>query len=258
MENIEARIVELNTERSLEEKLSAHFCYYYQPQYELLSGKIRGFECLLRLNHPALGVLSPIDFMDDIQARNIWCRLWPVMLSKITKEQKLLANTSKLAINVSPLELEKGIDSAFLNAFINFSQKTDLNPSMIEIEITEELKIQDFGAVNESINMLHSLGCTVAVDDFGAGFCNLIALEKLDIDGVKIDKGIIQGIDTSKVKQRIVKSIVDISNEKQCFILAEGIETESQFDYVLRMGCQFGQGYFLGRPTPSFVHKVQV
>lgn len=252
-----ARIVEPYACKPIDARLAEHFQYFYQPQFSLKTNKLKGFECLLRLSHPASGIVGPGRFIDRLNSSTIWNRLWPVMLSKISVEQKRQGDGLKLAINVTPDELQKGDKSCFLQSFYNMAQGGELNASGIEIEITEDFKIEDYEQVNGSIYLLKQLGAKVVVDDFGAGFCNMAAIDKLDIDGVKIDRSLISGVETSEIKQTIVKSLVRIAKVKGCYTLAEGLETESQRQMSESLGCEYGQGFLLGRPSPSFVHKAQ-
>ena len=256
MENGKARIVELNRIHPLDDRLAEHFKYYYQPQFYLNTKKLKGFECLLRLHHPTEGVFSPESFLDSLNKGSLWDRLWPTMLLKISKEQLKHGHKLKLAINVSPRELESGLDGVFLKTFCQMVKSGQLNADNIEIEITEDYRISDFDKVNNSIATLRSLGSIVAIDDFGSGFCNLSAIDRLDIQGVKIDKGLILGIESSEIKQTIVRSLVDIANIKGCYVLAEGIETEFQRKLVTGLGCDYGQGFLLGHPSPSFIHAI--
>lgn len=252
-----ARIVEPCEKLTFEERLARHFQYYYQPQFSLKSRKLKGYECLLRLNHPASGIVEPGRFIDRLNQSSIWSRLWPVMLRKIGSEQNRHGGNLKLALNVSPDELERGDASLFLQSFYNMAKGGEFDAASIEIEITEEFKIKDYEQVNCSIYMLKQLGAKVVVDDFGAGFCNMSAIDKLNIDGVKIDRSLIKGIESSEIKQTIVKSLVDIAKVKGCYIMAEGIETEMQYLVSEQLGCEYGQGFLLGRPSPSFVHEIQ-
>lgn len=236
---------------SLQLRLDDSFRYWYQPQFALRCGSLKGFECLLRLDHPTLGVIAPGQFPSIIQSEDIWRELWPIMLSKVANTQ-LFSGCPILSINVSPKDLELGEDSALLQSFYDKVRSWSINPSKIEFEITEEIKISDFKQVNLSIDFLRELGASVVIDDFGAGFCNMSSLEKLNVSGIKIDKGLIVGLGASKIKQAIVKSIVDIAKVKGCYTLAEGIETKEQLNHVTVLGCDFAQGYFLGHPSPSF------
>jgi len=252
-----ARLVEPRKSKLIDARLAEHFQYFYQPQFALGSNKLKGFECLLRLSHPETGIVGPGRFIDRLNKSTIWKRLWPVMLTKASVEQKRHGKDLKLAINVSPDELEKGNKSVFLQCFYNMAKDGELDASCIEIEITENFQIEDYEQVNCSIYMLKQLGAKVVVDDFGAGFCNMVAIDKLDIDGVKIDRSLINGVESSETKQTIVKSLVRIANVKGCYVLAEGIETESQRQMSEQLGCEYGQGFLLGRPSPSFVHLIQ-
>ncbi|MCQ8822309.1 EAL domain-containing protein [Pseudoalteromonas agarivorans] len=252
-----SRIIEPYKSKHIDLRLAGHFNYFYQPQFALGSNKLKGFECLLRLSHPETGIVEPGRFIDRLNKSTIWNRLWPVMLNKVSVEQKRHGKALKLAINVSPNELEKGEKSIFLQCFYNMAKGGQLDATSIEIEITEDFQIKDYEQVNCSIYMLKQLGAKVVVDDFGAGFCNMVAIDKLNIDGVKIDRSLINGIDTSEMKQTIVKSLVSIANVKGCYVLAEGIETDSQRQMSEQLGCKYGQGFLLGRPSPSFVHLIQ-
>ena len=253
----EARIVELHQTYHFDERLVKHFNYFYQPQFDLNSGELKGFECLLRLIHPTKGIIGPADFIEQLNESSIWERLWPVMLYKIGAEQSKYTNGLKLSINVSPDELQQGDDSAFLKNFTEFSRLALINTECIEIEITEDFRIIDYEKVNSSIAKLKELGTSVVIDDFGAGFCNMNALDKLNVHGIKIDRSFIEGIESSELKQTIVKSLVEIAKVKNCYVVAEGIETSAQKNMVKHLGCEYGQGFLLGRPSPSFVHQIQ-
>ncbi|PKG68634.1 EAL domain-containing protein [Pseudoalteromonas sp. GutCa3] len=237
----------------LSRELTDCFNYYYQPQYSLKTGIITSYECLIRYTHPKMGLQTPDVFLSDLFTYNLWEYLWPIMLRKASTALKALPHNVKLAINVSPKELEDGNYSSFLNTFFIMAKKGYLNPKRFDIEITEDFKIKDFSKVNNSISFLNELGVNVIVDDFGAGFSNLTSLDILNIQGVKIDRGLVNGIENSKIKQTIVKSLVDIGNVKSATILAEGIETFEQEKIVKDLGCTLGQGFFFGKPKSDFV-----
>ena len=112
-----SRIIEPYKSKHIDLRLAGHFNYFYQPQFALGSNKLKGFECLLRLSHPETGIVEPGRFIDRLNKSTIWNRLWPVMLNKVSVEQKRHGKALKLAINVSPNELEKGEKSIFLQCF---------------------------------------------------------------------------------------------------------------------------------------------
>jgi len=251
---LSARNVELN--KLTESELVNSLQYHYQPQFCMNTLTVKAFECLLRLAHPCLGVASPAHVLPYMDDADLWPLAWPKLLNDIAVEQQRRAGILKLAINVAPRELEAGENSVFLNTFYGMAKAGQLSAHDIEIEITEEAQITDYDQVNASIFMLKHLGSTVVIDDFGAGYSNMSMLEKLDIDGVKIDRSLICGIETSITKQAIVKSIVDISKVKGCYTLAEGIETSKQLNVSRDLGCCYGQGFYLGRPSPHFIYKA--
>ncbi|MCS6271824.1 EAL domain-containing protein [Shewanella baltica] len=224
------------------------FHYHFQPQYSLVDSRLRGYECLLRWSNERSGIVMPDITLPIINSGNLWGDLWPLLLSRIPDFY------DQFALNVSPSDLELGEDSIFLRTFYAMVRAGEIDPNRFEIEITEDSPITNFEQVNCAINFLKSLGSKVVLDDFGAGWCNLSYLDLLDVDGIKIDKGIVKDIESSKINQIIVKSIIDIAKHKGCFVLAEGIESSAQLDLVTTMGCDFGQGYFLGRPSPKLIY----
>lgn len=255
--NQSTRIVEVIDERlKIDQSLSDYFNFYYQPQYCLSTCRLKGFESLLRLNHPQLGVLSPNVFLNKIDNQSGWARLWPVLLKQISKDKSLLPIGAKLAVNVSPAQIEDGTFISILREAIKQGLFYGHN---IEVEITEGSMIHDFECVIDIIEMLGALGVDVVLDDFGSGFCGLNYLEKLNVQGIKIDRLLVQNIHTSELRQTIVKSVVEIAKVKECFVLAEGVETKDEMTAVKKLGCHYGQGYYLGRPAtnPNLIHNVK-
>lgn len=226
------------------------YTYHYQPQVRLSNGRLRGFECLVRLNHPTRGVISPSEFLPTLFATKSWQYLWPVLLSQLADKMERYPQIN-VALNVSPSELSS-TRTAFMKHYFLMVLDNRLDPSRIEVEITEDLRIcpTHYHAINSSIGMLNVVGTKVVVDDFGSGFTSFDVLENLDVDGVKIDRSIISTLEGSKANRDIVKSLVNIGIEKNFFTVAEGIETKSQWDISLDLGCQYGQGFYIGRPSP--------
>jgi len=238
--------------RVVEPTLLDYFCFHYQPQYCLDSGELRGYESLIRLMHPTLGVLTPASFLDKIDNVGSWLRLWPVMLDCIESDSLMLNSAHKLAINVSPIQLEHDF---FINYLEEVIDKNKLSPENIEIEITENVVISDYKRVSSAISRLNELDISVVIDDFGSGYSNLKHLEKLAVQGIKLDREFVTGIESSPVKQIIVESVVNIASVKGCFVLAEGIEKPIEKEVVQRLGCKYGQGYLFGRPDRKFINK---
>lgn len=256
MRNNEARVVELFDQVLRKEMLAQYFPYHYQPQFCLNTGDLRGYECLMRMNHPARGLILPGEFIHKLDKKNVWEFLWPVMLEKLAKDQGCIGPDLKLAVNVSPLELEKGEHSAFIGHLYAMAKEGLIDPTMLEIEITEDAIISDIEQVESSLRRLESLGTQVVVDDFGSGYCGLGYIDRLRIQGIKIDRTLIDGLESSEVKETIVESVVKIAKVKGCFVLAEGLETQDQVDKALLLGCDYGQGHLLGSPAPSFVRPI--
>ncbi len=234
-------------------KLNECFFYQYQPQYLLSTGSLKGYECLLRLQHPKKGLLFPDQFLSKINRPRLWRKLWPVLLVKLNDAARTLAPNQTMAINVTPCELAGKDGGYFMHIVSEMIETRLLDPRKVEIEITEDSRIDDYDRVNAAIAVLNSYGINVVIDDFGAGFCNMSGFERLNVQGIKIDKSLVRGLENNRVKRAIIASLNHIALVKGCYTLAEGIEDQSEKDIIENLGCHMGQGYYLGRPDNSLV-----
>ena len=226
------------------------FVPFYQPKVNLSTGKIIGFEALVRWQHPTRGLLKPSHFIDAIIKYKLSFELFCQMALQITKHLqawKDLGFNQNICINANATEFSHTDFYGFLRDL--FSKKL-INPTQLHIEITESSLMLRHANVKKQLEQLKSLGVGLALDDFGTGYSSLSYLQEYPFDIIKIDKSFIIKMVNSKTQQAIIKAILDLALALDMVVIAEGIETEEQRDLLLTMGCLYGQGYWFSRPIP--------
>lgn len=229
------------------------FVAHYQPKVRLDTGAITGFEALVRWQHPTRGLLSPIDFIDAIITNKLSFTLFYQMSLHIAQQLSVwqsLGFDHHICINADATEFSH---SRFYDVVSQLIEEYDLQPHRLHIEITESSLIQRHANVNQQLYSLKALGVRLALDDFGTGYASLSYLQEYPFDFIKIDKSFISKIVDNKTQYAIVKAILTLANALNMQVVAEGIETEQQKDLLLKMGCEYGQGYWFGRPVTAEV-----
>lgn len=229
------------------------FVAHYQPKVRLDTGAITGFEALVRWQHPTRGLLSPIDFIDAIITNKLSFTLFYQMSLHIAQQLSVwqsLGFDHHICINADATEFSH---SRFYDVVSQLIEEYDLQPHRLHIEITESSLIQRHANVNQQLYSLKALGVRLALDDFGTGYASLSYLQEYPFDFIKIDKSFISKIVDNKTQYAIVKAILMLANALNMQVVAEGIETEQQKDLLLKMGCEYGQGYWFGRPVTAEV-----
>ncbi len=224
------------------------FTLYLQPQVSCRTGEMIAAEALIRWNHPQRGLLMPGAFIDIAEQTGIIKQVgsWVfeeaiAMLPRLNE----VGNTFKLSINVSMQQIESLRFLPYVDAVI---ARTGLDPSRIEVEITESLVMADDCDIAPKLRHLRALGMTIAVDDFGTGYSNLARLKTLPIDKVKIDRSLIADIGQSATSRTIVQAIISLVQGLGYVSVGEGVETDIQRDILTVMGCDIIQGYGIARP----------
>ena len=225
---------------------------YYQPQVDLHDGRIVGFEALVRWQHPQRGLISPDEFialaeesgliepLDLFVARSATCQ--------IAAWQRLSGRPLRLAINVSARRLQgRGLLPSIENALAD----AGLEPSQLEVELTETAIMADAEVALEVLVALRKLGLSVALDDFGTGFSSLAHLQALPITTVKIDRSFVTKVGEDANAAAIVSAIARLGCDLNLRVVAEGVETASQLDFVRQAGCHEAQGYLFAKPLPA-------
>ena len=225
------------------------FYLVYQPQFTTNEKKLRGFETLLRCRKPDCSIVSPVEFIPAAEKSNLILQIDDYVLKTAMKEFKPIAEDSdrelKLSINVSA----KNISSQdFAKRIKNILDDTQFPPECLEIEITEYSFAESMDLTISNINTLHSLGVHVALDDFGTGYTSIKQLMKLPITLLKIDKSLIDDIESDETMQDMVDSVIYMGHIMNCDVISEGVEKEVQVDFLSEHKCDFIQGFVWSKP----------
>ncbi len=227
------------------------FELYYQPQVSVKDGHLCGTEALLRWNHPERGMIAPSIFIPMAEATGQIVPLSEWVFKRACQDAvllcKKLAPGAAVAINVSPLHFQRSSFVAFVQRMLDDS---GLDPQCLELEVTEGLLLNNIEEAIETLQELKNKGIMIAIDDFGTGFSSLNYLKRLPIDKVKIDKAFIDDVNDDGRDAAIVQSIISLAHNLQLSVIAEGVETDKQLDFLVQHDCDEIQGYLFARPMP--------
>ncbi len=236
--------------RMMQAVLSSSFTLSYQPQFDVKTGELRGFEALIRWHDELFGQIPPSVFIPLAEECGLILPIGTWVLntafSTLKKWQTKFNFTGVISINLSPIQLKQ---PDILIELQNLLRTYDLNPNFIEIEITEGIMIDNMDDAVSKLKMLKDIGFRVSLDDFGTGYSSLSYLQMLPLDTLKIDKSFINGI-TSKngIQANITNSIISMVSNMGLTTIAEGVEQNSQLDLLRRFNCNIIQGFLLGKP----------
>jgi len=246
-------ILEKNLKIALQEN---QFEAFYQPQIDTATGKIIGAEALIRWNSPELGFVSPADFIPIAEQTNLIIKIDLWMMKKSMNQLMIFQeegiDIKKLSLNISAKQLEgKEMIADLKNILI----ETGFDASRLELEITEREMMKDPDATVLILNEIKKLGISISIDDFGTGHSSLAYIKRLPIDKLKIDKSFVDELPHDKEDVAIVRSVISIAKNLQIDIIAEGVETQEQRDFLLQEGCPNIQGYLYSKPLNAYDYK---
>ena len=229
---------------------------HYQPVIRLSDGDIVGMEALVRWNHPEDGMIPPLEFIPLAEESGLVIPLGRWVLDQACidlsqwQERWTMAGHPPLncAVNVSARQLQS---TDFLRSVDETLARHGVESSWLTIEITESVLVQDSEEVMSRLRDLHSWGITLSLDDFGTGYSSLSYLHRFPIQILKIDQSFVRGMDEDDDRKKILDAIVSLAGSLGLVLIAEGIERESQAKYLRETGCEYGQGFHLGRPVPA-------
>lgn len=226
-----------------------HFTLVYQPQFNVKTKRTESLEALLRWRHPEWGMISPVEFIPIAEKVGLIQEIGDWVIETAVREMKEIQlqfpSVSSVAINVSALQLRE-ID--FIHRLKTLLKKYQVNPSLIEIEITESLFIDGGDDVLQTLHHIKKMGISIALDDFGTGYSSLNYLRILPINRVKIDQTFVQQMENDHRVQVIVKSVIDLSHRLGFNIVAEGVETVKQLELLTAMETDIIQGFYYSKP----------
>ena len=243
----------LTMEEDLRQALKLEqFMVYYQPKVDLCTGKISGVEALLRWNHPEKGMIPPDQFIPLAEDTGLilpigeWILRTACLQAKAWQEAGLPDIT--MAINVSPKQLHwSPFDQIISKVLVHSS----LEARYLDLEVTEGAVMQEPDRIAVTLTRLKEIGVQISMDDFGTGYSSLSYLKRFPFDNLKIDKAFIKDIPTDEGDVTLVLTIIAMAHNFKLKVIAEGVETQAQMDFLTQKNCNEIQGYFFSRPLPA-------
>ena len=246
---VERLLLKSKLRRALERD---EFLLRYQPKVDLASGKVVGAEALLRWRLPGHGEIAPAQFIPLAEESRLILDIGAWVLNQVCADyaawQKEIADPGLVAINLSLKELSQ---ASFIPRCRSVFEKHGVSPARVELEITETTLMMDAERTLPLLDELRAMGVHLSIDDFGTGYSSLSALQQFPIGTLKIDQSFVRNAAADPDDATIVRTIIEMGRSLGLQVLAEGIETEQQRDFLLMSGCQFGQGRLFGEPVSA-------
>lgn len=220
----------------------------YQPQFDVASNAITGFEALIRWHHPTRGVVSPAEFIPLAEEIGVITAIGEWVLRTACRQAAKWPVPVSIAVNLSPVQFRNG---KLLETVISALNQSQLPPARLELEITEGALMDDSESVLNTLTRLRSLGVAVSMDDFGTGYSSLSYLQRFPFDKIKIDQCFIRDIDAHADRRAIIRAVISLASTLGMTTIAEGVETEAELTCVRAEGCQEVQGYLTGQPMTA-------
>ncbi|KPY85910.1 Sensory box/GGDEF protein [Pseudomonas syringae pv. helianthi] len=225
---------------------------FYQPKLCLLTGRLLGMEALLRWNHPEKGMIRPDQFISVAEETGLIIPIGKWVARQSCRMSKDLTAAGfgnlQVAINVSPKQFS---DPELVSSIASILREEELDPSLLELELTEGLLLEATEDTRQQLDSLKKLGLSLAMDDFGTGYSSFSYLKKFPIDVIKIDRSFIRDIPDDEDDMEITSAVIAMAHNLKLKVVAEGIETAAQLAFLRRHRCDVGQGYLFDRPIPG-------
>ncbi|MFK0166219.1 putative bifunctional diguanylate cyclase/phosphodiesterase [Rhizobium sp. NPDC090279] len=251
---------ELQNRRNLEADMRhgikfGQFEVHYQPQISLKTRKIVACEALVRWRHPERGLISPAEFIPLAEETGFIDALGRWVLQQACRDALKWPEDVRVSVNLSPVQFRQ---ADLVDTVKTVLELTEFDARRLELEITESVLLRDNAANLEVLNRLRSLGLTIALDDFGTGYSSLGYLQRFPFDKLKIDRSFVQDLESRPDSFAIVQSIATLGRNLNMLTTAEGVETQTQLDMVIKAGCSECQGYYFSPPIPDNEFRAMI
>jgi EAL domain-containing protein (putative c-di-GMP-specific phosphodiesterase class I) len=251
--------METDMRRALERE---EFILHYQPIVALENFRLRGFEALVRWQHPERGFISPMDFIPVAEETGMIVQLGEWVMreacAQMNRWQKCFPLDHPLFITVN-LSSKQFSQTQLISTFAAILEETGIRPQSVKLEITESVVMENIDTATDMLRQLRSLGVQLAIDDFGTGYSSLSYLHRFPIDTLKIDRSFVTRMANNPENVEIVRTIVMLAQVLGMDVVAEGVETKEQLKLLRDLRCEYGQGYYFSRPShPSDAEKIIV
>jgi diguanylate cyclase (GGDEF)-like protein len=225
---------------------------HYQPKVDVASGRVRGFEALLRWQHPERGLVSPVDFIPVAEDTGMIVPIGEWVLrqacAQIAEWQAAGLPVVSVSVNLSARQFKHADLAGVVRRAL---ADADVAPALLELEVTETLLMEDTGRTVCTLQALRDHGVAISLDDFGTGYSSLGYLTRFPIDCIKLDKSFVRDAVTDRQSGAITSAIIDLGHSLGLCVVAEGVETREQLDFLAERSCDVVQGFYFGRPMPA-------
>lgn len=225
---------------------------HYQPKYDLLTGEVFGAEALVRWELPERGMVLPADFIPIAEDSNLIIDIGEWVLDKVCEDfrlwQRSVSSPGRVSVNLSLKQLRQ---RNFISRISSILRGHEVSPTSLELEITETTLMENPERTIKMLDQLYGLGLHLAIDDFGTGYSSLSALQQFPISTLKIDQSFVRNVVTNPDDATIVDTIIQMGRNMNMDVVAEGVETEAQLNFLQKLGCTYVQGLLFGNPMSS-------
>ncbi|MBI5919198.1 MAG: EAL domain-containing protein [Nitrosomonadales bacterium] len=228
------------------------FELYYQPQVDLADGRIIGCEALIRWHHPTQGLIHPASFISLAEESGLIVAIGEVVLAKACQQSRLWQEAglplTRMAVNLSSLQFRQ---RDLTTKLARLMEENRLNPCQLEMELTESILMQEVDSVLATLREMDKMGLQLSIDDFGTGYSSFAYLKRFPLSKLKIDQSFVHDLVADGNDAAIVRAIILMAHSLNLRVIAEGVESAEQADFLLKEGCDEAQGYYFSRPVPA-------
>lgn len=231
--------------------VEGQFRLYYQAKKDMATGKVTGMEALLRWEHPELGLIQPMRFIPLAEENGMIVPIGRWVMREACRQnvewQKAGLPTLSMAVNLSARQF---LDETLIDDVREALDESGMAPELLELEITESMMMHDMDQTRKILDALKGMGVHIAIDDFGTGYSSFSTIKAFPLDTIKVDRSFIQDIATEHSNHRLTDAVIAVGKSLGLNVIAEGVETQAQVDYLQEHACMHLQGFYINRPMP--------